>query len=62
MKISRNIDEKSIEFSIVDIDWIVKEKYRLLKSRYRLDWILGLDWIGLASLPLRQLATIKIQN
>ena len=40
MKLSRNIDknidEKSIKFSIVDIDWIVKEKYRLLKSRYRL--------------------------
>ena len=40
MKLSRNIDknidEKSIKLSIVDIDWIVKEKYRLLKSRYRL--------------------------
>ena len=62
MKLSRNIDknidEKSIKFSIVDIDWIVKEKYRLLKSRYRLpnigsiglDFWIGLDWI---SIPAR---------
>ena len=40
MKLSRNIDEiideKSIKFTIVDIDSIVNANFRLLKSRYRL--------------------------
>ena len=38
-----------MKLSIVDIDWIVKENNRLLKSRYRLSKYqsIGLDWIGI---------------